>query len=482
MSRNSVICQVAALCVLGGLLAASLALNQPIRFPLDDAYITIANAELLLRGGTDSYGHSQATGATSPFHFLMLAFFGFFAPLPVANLVLAALAAVLYVLGLLRLFRTIGLTAPLGVLACLVCLCYGAVWYQLLNGLETGIALAALVWTLSLLQVPPGTRPGIALAVLLGLLPFIRPELALVSLLALLGVLWRARQSVSSLVLPAVCGLATVLLCAALSWWATGTFIPRTAGAKEAFFAEAGLPLADKAIWAAEILFFSQLLPVFLGLVFLPGLRGGWAMIGLAGAIVLAAILTLPSALGHNHFRYLYVLLPLGVIGWAVAAGQTGRTGWIGRGALALLGLLAVVQFPVLGWQMYRNGLAVTEDQERLATWASAGLPPGSRVLIHDAGYFGWRTAFPLVDLVGLKTPEVIELHRRHTLPSQGRDRGKVIDMIARQGGVTHAIILQDPFWSRIADDLRHAGWQLEPLRTGEDLRYQLFRLEPPAP
>lgn len=473
---------VAASALVFAALGATFLANWPIRFPLDDAYITLANARLLLQGGSDSYGNTGPTGATSLIHLLSLTGLGRLLPLTTANLILATVALLAYALGLWRLTRLLGANRLVAAGVMLAGLTASNAWFQLFNGLETGIAMAAVTWCAVGLIGQPSPVRALGLGILIGALPFIRPELAALAGFSALALLVRLRGTPVRLVAPALGAIATAALLTFAGWALTGQVIPLTAGAKTAFFAESAMPLGDRAAFGLQILLLNPVAPFLAGMLLLPFLTGGWALIGFAVTFVLAAVLSLPGGLAHNEFRYLYAFLPLGLAGWAWLTLRPGMTGRIASMALALLIGLSVASFPLQGWPYWRASLNVTDDQESLARWAEAHLPAESRILIHDAGFLAWRTEFPLIDAVGLKTPEVIEIHRAITLPSAGLRRAEALDTIARVTGVTHAVILDRPFWADIATNLRGQGWVLVPLRPeAADVIYQLYALTPPT-
>ena len=475
-NSGEILVAAALLCVI----VATFLVNQPIAFPLDDAYITIANAHQILTAQVDGFGQNQPTGATSLIHLIMLAALGTVVDLPTASFILATIAASLYVVGLYRLLRLLSANEVLASLGTLGGFLGGAAWFQLMNGLETGLAMAAVAWAAYLAQYPDHTRIQVLLAVLIGALPFIRPELGVLSATLVAAVLIRLRRLPYRLLGLGFCTALTVIILASMAWMVTGELIPRTAGAKIAFFAESSLPLAEKIYNAALAVFQSPLAVVLTGMVFLPRIRGGWAFIGFAILFWTITALSLPSGLSHNLYRYLYVLVPLGLAGWAVFSVQNKTTGGTAALVTGIGASVLIATFFVSGWGYYRTNLRVTADQETLVIWAQANLPGDARILIHDAGYFAWRTNFHLVDLVGLKSLSSIAVHRRLTLASSGTKRGEAISQIAHKGRVTHAIILERPFWRDIHRDLRQQGWQVEPLRADPGQLYRLYRLTPP--
>lgn len=454
---------------------ATVWVRTPVQFPMDDAYITIANAELILNGGVDNYGLERPTGATSPLHLLALTALGAAFPLPSASLVISLAAAVALALGLWAFARRMNASPVTSTLVATAGLLSGEAWFQITNGLETGLAMAAAIWVLLLVTGPRSPASDFGLAMLLGILPFVRPELAVLSAFSALELTRQLRRERAHIVRLAVTALVSFSCMATIVALLTGNILPETAGAKEAFFAESTLPL-ERRLDMLPYLVSNPISPLLAGMLFLPLVRGGWTSFAFAVVFVYAACNSLPGAIVHNNFRYLYPFLPLGIAGWLVLA-QHMKVRRLADAAIICGAAFNIALFPLHGWSDWRNALHLTQDQEQLVAWAEANLPEDARILVHDAGYFAWSTDFRLVDLVGLKTPSSILAHREHTLPTAGARRYVAVDEIAREQGSTHAIILDLPFWGDLVGDLRRAGWDLSLLRSGF---YKVYVLTPP--
>lgn len=459
---------------------------QPFAFPLDDAYLTLHNVKALLAGADENYaGVPALAGATSPAHLAAVAALANLMPPVAAGFAINAAAAALYLHGLARLAFRLGGTPALAVILLLLGGATGYAPYHLFNGLETGLAMAAVTWALALAVAP---RPSRALALLCGVMPFVRPELAALSLLLMARQAWRRRSATAGMTaaLPAIA--ADAALCAvaaapwlAWSWAATGALLPSTAAAKEAFFGQAALPawLRLQAVIAA--LGRCNIGPAFLAVLLLRGAPLAWCLWMFVAAVLFAYFATFPGGMGHNWYRYTYPLLPIGL--YALAAVLATRRDMLPKVLLAAALGWCAITLPIT-WTKDRLGRnwALTELEE-VARFAEATLPADARVLVHDAGYIAFATHLRLVDVVGLKTPAVIADHQRWTAPSGGAQRHEAVHRIATRYGVTHAIILQDveAFWWTLADDLRRHGWTLHTLRTRPDGHgFVIFRLTAP--
>ena len=464
--------------VLFFLCVAALTLQQQsiIWFPLDDAYITIGNVELYLSGQQDLFGNDAPTGATSLMHFLAMAVLSQVIETPVASLVLGISSAALYAIGLWLLLFAISSARIIAASGTIAGIMLGYAWFHFVNGLETGMAMAAITWAFYFRHTGKFT----ALAILIGILPFIRPEFYVLSALLFISVaLVRPRNLKAHLVFLSL-SVAVYALLAIVSFAALGGIFPDTAGAKEAFFAEKGTEFFNRAATALSAVWRNDLLLVFAGLVFAPLIRGGWVALVFLGVVVLSAALKLPGALFHNNFRYLYPFLPLAIVAWAAVLANRKRADLIFVFAAAV----SVAFFATRYWPIYA-GFWKSEDDARLRVteWTADTIPSGSVIGIHDAGFMPWHLAntaetkgFHLVDLVGLKSPEAIAFHEEFTDPTNGAERWRALDEIGQSHGVEYLIILDKPFWGNLQAEFEFAGWELDLIYPNKG-SYQVFQV-----
>lgn len=516
----------ATILVLAVMAVQMLAEPVPV-FPVDDAYITLHNAEVLHWGHDPNYAGTPAlAGATSPFHLALVAALLFiFQPLWALN-VAAWLGVLAFALGIARLARA--QSAPPGaafllVVAGLLC---ARVPHQLMNGLETGWAMAGVTWALAF-ACEEGAHCAMALAVLCGTLPFLRPELAALSLLLLPLPAWRQWQSGrkqpkpdrtadtaeppvvlrltttepdptplaeechagrSALLLFARCAMAALL--AALPWvlWqlaSTGSIVPATIAAKRYYFAEAMMPKEVKWAWVVGslIALWRACGPLAAAAIVLPFSRVGRAGLIFIGVLLAAYYSQFPGALTHAQGRYLYILVPFLVFGAASAFHLLHRWPVAHRwmGVFALAAAFQALLLAPFTWREHQGEQFKTRTElAAVARWCNANLPPGSRLLIHDAGYISYATTFPMEDLVGLKTPSNIAFHRDLTYPTAGRQRAAAINAAALRAHPDYVIVLD--LWDgifKITDSLRKYGWGLEEVRT-EGI-YRVYKTTPPV-
>jgi hypothetical protein len=456
-------------------------------FPFDDSYITLHNARVLLSGNQDPSfpGTPALLGATSPVHLALVALFGLALPLSWASDTVLWVAALLYALGLCRLALIAGASPLVASLFTCAAMLAGRTPHQLLNGLETGLAMASITWALAL-AADRKQRP-LALGALCGLMPFLRPELGVLSLLLICSSLTRQVQCGQSY------ASATRMLCAACSaaalsalpwvlwtWSATDSPIPATIGAKRAWFAEGGLPTVIKNSWVGASTFgflisFGFVSLAGMALLFRTAL--GWFAAAFVVILIAVYYVQFPGALGHYEGRYLYVIAPVLLFGVASAF----RLLSPGRQVLfAGILLLQTAMFAPLFWREHVASRAFTaKELEGVAAFCRRNLPADAIILIHDAGYIAWATPFQMADLVGLKTPTSISDHRELTLPSGGAQRPEAIARIATRSRATYLVVLRG--WRaiyRIPEALASQGWSVVQIRT--DGAYQVFQLAPP--
>ncbi len=434
-------------------------------FPLDDAYITLHNARVLLEGRDPVYGVPALIGATSSVHLALLAIMGTLLPLPVASLAINVAAGVAYALGLDKLVRQAGVEGWQTPVLVVTGLLAGTASIQLVNGLETGLAMATVTW---LLVLADDRR----LPLLVGIAPFVRPELAILAGLLMVRRLYRDRFSA----LPSVAIAAAVALpWIVWLWLATGSPLANTASAKEAFFAEAHSPWSYRIGAIYDAFAASGTWAILIGVPGLRRVKAGWCALGFILLVLAVVSVTVPGALNWNDARYLAVFIPALIYGLAALSASSGdRVGPVLVAMVATFTLIMAIKWvPLL---LTERKTAVAEVREIARTMAQ--VPPGATVLIHDAGMVAWgRPNARLIDVVGLKTPSSVAFHRAYTRGGCQWDRA--LDAIARKNNATYALILQEPFWDCVSADLTRAGWVLTPLPSGQS-RYQLYRIARP--
>jgi len=462
--------------------------NGGAAFPTDDAFINLHNAEVLRLGYDENYlGVPALVGATSGLHLaLLFALEHWVHPDATALFVLGALAAVAYVLGVFQMCANAGCSRPESALIALGSLVLGGSLFQFLNGMDTGLAMAAVAWNIKLLT---DTRRTLWLPILCGLMPFIRPELSFLSAGSMLLLFLDGNCSVRFRLAAALVAVASAV--PFLLWYRidTGLLVPNTVGAKMYYFAEryANWPAKLRLVLAGMSLAALGCFPLFLCLRFMRPRAVALLLALFALAFVGSYFLNLPGGLLHNGGRYLYVFAPIVLFGVACGLSASSR-----KQTLRLAAISALFLPLVFGAQLFDYRSHITGYRESLVdvvNWINVNLPDRPTVMVHDAGYIAYAAHLPLVDLVGLKTPAAIDFHRRLTYPSAGRLRGEAIADIAKTFKPQYLIVLQN--WDDefdIIDGLRGNGFTVEEVYAGRappgtpaaDI-YHLYRLTPLA-
>ena len=392
-------------------------------FPLDDAWIHLHFARNLAEGAGFAYNPGRpVAGSTAPLWTLLLAAG---AAGVGASVGLAKSLGVLCALGAALLTRRAALAwgAPpaVAVVAGVALLWAGPIAWGALSGME--VTLAALLVAAALVA-HAADRPWLT-AALAGLAVTARPEAALlVPFLALSGSLTFRRLTAFVLV-PAVIVAPMI----AFSYATVGAPYPATAAAK----VEGGLigwlsglrePLAMTLAlrpgaflreWAQWLWRTHVLLP----LVLLPAIGLAWRRRGRALGVVVLALLAHPVGMallapyrgpGFQEGRYSIHLLPLLIVVVAVGLSVTLER----RRRLLLLVWLALALWPLVpAAERYAWGVQNIEAmQVRLGRWVAAHTPPGAQLAVNDIGAIAYLSRRPIVDLMGLVTPEILPYRR----------------------------------------------------------------------
>jgi hypothetical protein len=451
-------------------------------YPVDDAYLTLHNVAVLYRGGDDANfaGAAPLSGTTSLVHLALVAIAYPLVHVDAAALV-SALAIIGYVLGIGRLADRSGVSAVGTGTLVVLALISGLLPLQLLNGLETALALAAITW---LLVAASDTRPW-PLGLLAGTAPFVRPELAV---LAALLLACRARAAVTRSSWHEARLLAVTTLAAATPWTignllGLGSPVTNTLSAKVIWFDEFRMPVAQKIQLLFEGLWFftAQVGPLVLGAVALVFFPVGRAAL-VATALFYATVTTLmPSALFQYDGRYQYLLVPILLAGLARALGTAPNRWRQGSVVVTASALLMAVLTAPAHWAYFVRPHDLTRFEYRdIADWSRHNVPNKTPVLVHDPGYLSYWTDIPLVDMVGLKNPVAASLNARFLGQLDPTGRARSIAALARKSEPRFLIVRND--WNRIfriSDSLRNAGWSV--ILAHDWGFYSGFSLRPPS-
>lgn len=442
---------------------------------LDDAYIALHSARVLLSGSDPVFNVPALVGVTSSVHVAAIAGLLFMgvpsgdAALRIVN----AAGLVAYVISTWELATAVNTSFSRRAAVLVIALVSGLVFLNLTNGMETGWAMAVLTFAIA----SAISDRLFAVACAAGLLSFLRPDLApaaaLLFLYAAIG-----RQPWQQLAMLAI---AAAIAAPWLIWERvdTGHWLPQTMRAMQLAYAQGCLPSSTKARMllreAGYALF--QLFPLSLGLVALPRHRLGLLGMAAIATTLVGYYIGFPGAVVHNYWRYFYPLtvpwLCLG-LAWAVERVRTGV-------ALTVAVAVAVTPFVASGPHINAASAAFAEDLESSSEWIDAHVPEDAIVLVHDAGGISEFAHRRVVDLVGLKTPSSIEAHARWTWPTCGIAFGTAVAAIARQSAASY-LVAHGLWESPIRKALEADGFVVTPeRRTSRPDGYTVYRLGQPA-
>jgi hypothetical protein len=469
LRKQPVFAAVAGLIFVPLAIVAAYRLTPPLA-RLDDAYIALHSARVVLSGHDPIFGVPALVGATSPAYVALLT--GILAAgvtdgdtaLRLANAlgIVAFAWSVWYLAGVekLSLVRRVALV--------IIALGSGVIIpFNLTNGLETGWAIATLTFALAAARA--GRTVAVALAA--GLLPFLRPDLAPASLVVLIYAI-RGRQRSEQLGAIAV---AVAMALPRMLWTRldTGAWVTQTVRAKQLFFAEGCRPWTEKTLTVlrATAVGLAQMFPLSLGIIALcrdPSARSGSSRttssgdkLGRVGLLALASSVVayyvgFPGALEQPFFRYLTALsVPWLCLGLAL---NLPRVPSPVAGGVAVAVIVAQMMFG------HDQNTGFSRDIKATAEWIDASLPKTAVLLVHDAGGISEFAHHRAVDLVGLKTPSSVAAHARWTWPSCVAQRGAAVTDIARRSGANYFIAVTG--WDEfLRPDLIEGGFDLTPMR-----------------
>lgn len=475
-ARHSAPYAVAVVWTLGVTMLA-LSVDWPWIFPVDDAYITMHNAQALRLGSDPHFGSPALYGATSPVHLLLVAGMQAIMPPVAGQFLLSVVALCAYLVGVAQLasdarcadwrLGPILAAATLG----------GATVLQLFDGLEGGLACAAIVWATVFAARPPNR----AVAALCGLLPFIRPELAILGLI-LLGrqEFIRLRENRKDRWRLIAFDIATAgAVAAPFLLWNLATFgsvLPNTVRAKAAYFAnDFGWGLNANLVFKFSIM---ALGPTLLALAGAARSSLKYALLLFVALFYAGYWMTLPAALAWVSGAYLLPLLAVGIWGFCQIATRK-RT----FAAITLLTVAWIALSARAEMASFAAHRAIVSDGLAAGAWLGDHVPATAPVMVHDDGAIAEHNSSTLVDVVGLKTPWAPAIHEQLTGPSRGRLKGDAVDLIARRARIHYLAVMNDGdgFWRSTATALEKHGWRLQMVRPRETPGgYDIFRADTP--
>ena len=392
-------------------------------FPLDDSWIHLHFARNLAEGAGFAYNPGvPVAGSTAPLWTLLLAAGARVAGASLVMVKTIGVAAAATAALLLRRAALAWGAPPAAALAGAIALAWsGPFAWGALSGME--VTLAALLVTATVFAV---ARERFAVAALAGgLAALARPE----AVVLLPFVALARRPTPRRLVLFAAIVLAVLVPFVIFCWATTGTPVPSTAAAK----VEGGLlgrlvgvreparvtwldrPLAFGIEWLAWLVRTHPLLPLALPAIVLAWRRS--RALGIVGLVLLAhplamAILAPYRGPGFQEGRYSIHLLPVAILMLTVAAVQS-RRGTL-MSSIRVVYLAAALVTLAIAADRYAWGVQnINAMQVHLGRWVDEHLPRTATLALNDVGAIAYFSRRPVLDLMGLVTPEIRPYRRQ---------------------------------------------------------------------
>jgi hypothetical protein len=285
------------------------------------------------------------------------------------------------------------------------------------SGMEGPLALLTLVgiaWWFWAFWRSPSHVSGICLGGVLGLAPFVRPELGLFSVgvpLVLAHGRFNRRLVVSSLfsmLLVVGVFLGGVMLL-------FGSPIPQTAAAKAIFLRQAppsyGLTQAGMILLSGG--FGALLVVVFLSRAAAPA--GTWCLVTLAAVLGSVAYLSYVNQLVSTRYAT-YLSAPI-VLAAALTAAERHQKSGPSKAIAAALLAQGLVSVGVLMYVFPVTRVDESRQIQAFAVEAKSLLPERSRVALSEVGAFGFYSGSYVIDLGGLTDRATLRLARRLGAP-----------------------------------------------------------------
>lgn len=464
---SALIVSIVAAGLCGSFLFSAHALNGVFGFPLDDAWIHLTFARTLAMTGRFAYypGGPATAGSTSPlFTFLESAFWLFS-----HNEYIIA-----YTLGIFFFAGTVFFSHRLlkqfypeeqwiAVLGSLAVALEPRLISIAISGMETTLVTFLLVLTAYAYQRKMRLMVGVGAALLLWSRPDTLLFVAALAVQALLEYRSTTRtvtgdgRALSWFSKPVLLRTLIVFsvgagLYAMFNLILSGSLLPNTFSAKLAYYKHGNASylsglwsfFAGKLLIAAFLLYAVHLAQVLRDLVRLQANKFLAADLFLLG---IAAVYWWKLPYLYQNGRYVTPLLPFYLMGALLGALEVRE--WLShrtRNGKALAALAMAMFTVILTGELTRfsenksyyidQSAYIGDLQVRTANWCKSNLPKGSVIATHDIGALGFYSGFPIVDVVGLITPEIT---------SHIGDPKATIDLMKKYH-VTHMAFLQNWF------------------------------------
>ncbi|MDP8224962.1 MAG: hypothetical protein P9L99_16500 [Candidatus Lernaella stagnicola] len=441
--------------------------GRELAFPIDDSYITLSAARNLAERNLFAVNpDAPLAGITSPLHVLLVGLLGKLIGVIWADRLLGLLAFFAVIAGTYRWIRKLDGSVPAALLGGAAITLGGPMAFGALNGLETNLFAALVVWTLILVEgseVSP--RRTVGIGALLGLSVLTRPEgyflvAAILGVLAVRALLLRDWRRLAWVVAAGVVAAVVISPYWLANYKLVGHIMPVTVSAKKHFFAAACMPpLARLGLVATSPILLLGVFLLFLPLFLWAG--AWWRRVSPAlfiGLFYAAYLVEFPGALTHYWGRYQHPLLPVVFGGMALGADRL-LNRWHDAESnrprkIVLVLLIPFLLIVGLGGSLqrgvYRNAIATASEGGYLMNvvqWLQENTKPDEVVAAHDIGLVTFFSGRKVLDLVGLSDPEVAAVYADTPPPCRGHgERAQALYSLLRKR--RPAVIYFHPEWN----------------------------------
>jgi hypothetical protein len=457
---------------------------ETVGVPLDDVYIHCRYAENLLAGNGYCFNPgATVTADTSPLWVLLIAAGGLLTShLELVAVILSVLFHLVLTVSVYRLSHVLGIDEYWSQAIAILTFISGRLMWSAMSGMEVSLACAIVV--VALWSYFTGRPRLTALLVALGVAT--RPELWLLVAIIFCDQLIRVakRESrLATLITGALIFLAVIFPVLLLPLMERGSIVFHSSvvqGAQLSFLPDWGY------LWFASKILFATVIPPFvLGLCGVYAFRSDarYRIMG-AFAFGLPILLAFVAPQFRHHGRYFFPVIPLVIVLGSVFIAEflrRQRTSnrpikfWVKYPVtFYILYILAGVGFIRLYKTYYHSIANIAEQHVAAAKWVADNTTAEDVVASHDVGAIGYFTKKPIIDLVGLVTPEVYPLmHDQKLVWQYARSQGATIFIIYNR--------LNPTFYAYAKDSLElQSSFRVDPLVASADTVLNIYRVKQP--
>lgn len=469
----------------GGALFLLLVILGPVltlAVPLDDVYIHCRYAYNLLEGNGYCFNPGPTvTADTSPLWVLLIAAGGLITShLEAVAVILSAVCHLLLFVGMYKLTRIVEIPEYWAHLIALLTFISGRLIWAAMSGMEVSLACAIVVWVFWSYFVGR-TR---LTAILLALGVATRPELWLLVAIIVIDTivqLVKKESTVGKTVTNVGIFIILVLPVLLLPFFERGSFVFHSSevqGARMSLVPNWGY------LWfIAKILFITVTPPFIFGLggVYYFRKNRPYRLIALF-AFGLPLLLAFVAPQFRHHGRYFFPAIPLVILlGVAFIGIQLQRfmrsdpweQFWV-KHHLAFRVLFLIASVTLVRWIGIASDSAANIREQHVAAskWIETNASPAEVIASHDVGAIGYFTKRPVIDLVGLVTPEIYPLlHDQRLVWQYARSKGANVFVIYNR--------LNPTFYEYAQDSLElQTSFRVEPLVSSADTVLSIYRVK----